>query len=195
MHTRFPMKLLNEQGKQRKRWETIILVLSVVTFLVIPYQFAIKHRVDFVGSVIIYLIDLLFLFNLFNKSRLRVGDKKGSFLIDLLAFDPGSMLACQGEYSTEIIFISKGRVDIVGDNEAKVDSLTDGEYFGELPLLLGEKRTHGARALSFCETFILSNDEFVRIKDSYPEFKELMKNISEKKTEQTSKLMMAGILI
>jgi hypothetical protein len=43
------MRTLSGQGKQRKRWETITLVLSVVTFLVIPYQFAIKHRVDFVG--------------------------------------------------------------------------------------------------------------------------------------------------
>ena len=111
-------------------------------------------------------------------------------------FDPGSMIASAEEFSDGIVFISKGTVEIVkSDRGEAIESLSDGEYFGDLPLLLGERRTAGIRALTFCETFILYGTDFTRIKETHPEFKEVMKLVSEEKTRKRTELMLKGIMV
>ena len=47
-------------------------------------------------------------------------------------------------------------IDQSGDK--KYVSLSSGDYFGDISILLGEKRTAGARATTFCETFMLYSE-------------------------------------
>ncbi len=61
--------------------------------------------------------------------------------------------------------------------------------------MLGEKRTATAKATEFCETFILQKEDFLRIKDEYPEFKEVLKKMSSEKTEKTSQLLLQGVIL
>ena len=97
------MGVIREQGKFRTRWDLIILVLIVASILIVPFQFAISHKVTVVGLLIIYFIDLFFVTDLFINSRttFRVGGKESldkstlkrhyfrtSFGIDLLAALP-----------------------------------------------------------------------------------------------------------
>lgn len=111
-------------------------------------------------------------------------------------YDPESLLARPGEAAKEIYFISKGTVDIIDQTgEKKHATLSSGEYFGDISILLGEHRTAGARATTFCEAFILDAEDFFRIKDDYPEFREVMKKMSSEKTEKTMQLMLDGVVL
>jgi hypothetical protein len=111
-------------------------------------------------------------------------------------FDPNSLIVRSGESAKEIFFISKGNMVIINDSgDKKYGTMTDGDYFGNLSIMLGEKRTASVRTTNFCETFVLYSDEFFRIKEEYPEFMEVMKKMSSEKTEKTMQLMLDGVIL
>ena len=111
-------------------------------------------------------------------------------------FDTNSLIVRSGETAKEIFFISKGNMDIIDDSgEKKYGSMTDGDYFGNLSIMLGEKRTASVKTTEFCETFILYSEDFFRIKKEYPEFMEVMKKMSSEKTEKTMQLMLKGVTL
>jgi len=111
-------------------------------------------------------------------------------------YDPNSLIVRSGEIVKEIFFISKGTMDIINGNGEEVHGImAEGDYFGNLSIMLGEKRTASVRTTSFCETFVLFDDEFFRIKKEYPEFMEVMKKMSSEKTEKTIQLMLEGVIL
>ena len=116
--------------------------------------------------------------------------------LEAKTFDPNSVIVQSGETSREIIFISKGVVEIIDESGDKLfGTMSEGDYFGNLSILLEEKRTASVRTTEFCETFILNADEFFRIKKEYPEFMDVMKKMSAEKTEKTTQLLLEGIVI
>ena len=111
-------------------------------------------------------------------------------------YDPNSLIVRSGETAKEIFFISKGSMDVVDEkDDKKYASMSDGDYFGNLSIILGEKRTASVRTTEFCETFILYSEDFFRIKEEYPEFMEIMKKMSSEKTEKTIQLMLEGVIL
>lgn len=113
-----------------------------------------------------------------------------------LIYIPDGYIVREGELGKEIYFISRGKVEITSNNGTKNHGiLEDGDYFGDLSLMLGEKRTASVRALTYCEIFILTSTEFNRIKNEYPEFKDVLTKISSEKTEKLSKLIMEGVTL
>ena len=87
-------------------------------------------------------------------------------------------------------------MDIIDEkDDKKYASLSDGDYFGNLSIMLGEKRTASVRTTEFCETFVLYSEDFFRIKKEYPEFITVMKKMSAEKTEKTTQLLLEGIVL
>jgi hypothetical protein len=111
-------------------------------------------------------------------------------------FAPGSYIAREGEVGKEIYFISRGKVEIT-TNEGKNShgTLAGGDYFGNLSLILREKRTASVRALTYCEIFMLGRDDFNRIKDEYHEFRDILTKMSSEKADKVSTLIMDGITL
>ena len=111
-------------------------------------------------------------------------------------YPPNVIIAQKDEYGKEIFFISKGRLEVVSENGEQVyTELEEGEYFGNVSLLLKEKRTASVRTLSYCEIFILEQKDFIRIRNEYPEFKETIKKMSAEKSEKTSSLILEGVIL
>jgi voltage-gated potassium channel len=111
-------------------------------------------------------------------------------------YAPGSMLVRAGEIGDGIYFISRGELEILSADQAKCyGQLSDGEYFGELSLLLGERRSACVRAKGYCDVFRLPKREFERVKDEYPEFREVLKAISGERSEKLSGLVMEGVVL
>ena len=111
-------------------------------------------------------------------------------------YAPDGYITREGEIGKEIYFISHGKVEIVTDDGGEVHgSLEAGDYFGDLSLLLGEKRTASVRSETYCEVFVLTEKEFNRIRQEYPEFREVLKKSSAEKTEKTTELVLDGIIL
>jgi voltage-gated potassium channel len=74
-------------------------------------------------------------------------------------YAPGDCIAWEGELGKEIFFISRGKVAITSaDGTKDHGTLEDGDYFGDLSLILGERRTASVRALTYCEIFVLTTN-------------------------------------
>ena len=111
-------------------------------------------------------------------------------------YAPDGYIVREGEMGKEIYFISHGKVEIISGKDEKLHgSLEDGEYFGDLSFLLKEKRTASVRTATYCEVFVLSSEDFDRIKKEYPEFKDVLKKASAEKTEKTSALVLDGVVL
>lgn len=111
-------------------------------------------------------------------------------------YAPGVLIARAGEVGKEIFFLSHGKVEILSeDGDENYGTLEDGDYFGDLSLILKEKRTASVKALAYCEVFILTTMEFIRIRNEYPEFREVLKKVSSEKTEKVVNLLLKGVTL
>ena len=111
-------------------------------------------------------------------------------------FVPSSYLAREGEVGQGIFFISAGTAEILSDSGRRSHGfLSAGDYFGDLTLMLGEKRTASVRATSYCNVFVLEREDFNRIKGEYVELRDVLKKVSADKSEALSKLVLDGVIL
>ena len=111
-------------------------------------------------------------------------------------FTPGSNIASEGEVGRSVYFIVEGSVEIISTKTQKSwGALGEGDYFGFLSMVLGERRTATIKATGFCDLLILDRDNFNRIKAEFPEFNDVLKRASAERTDQISELVLEGIIL
>lgn len=111
-------------------------------------------------------------------------------------YAPGVFIARKGEIGKEIYFLSHGKVEILSeDGKESYGILEDGDYFGDLSLILKERRTASVKALTYCEVFLLMKKDFDQIRNEYPEFREVLKKVSSEKTEKVVTLLLKGVTL
>jgi hypothetical protein len=59
------MKMIRENSRFRIGWDLLILVLVIASCLLIPFQIALQHVIDWRAAEIVYLVDLCFLIDIF----------------------------------------------------------------------------------------------------------------------------------
>ena len=111
-------------------------------------------------------------------------------------YAPGNYLAREGEVGKNIIFITQGEVEIlVGEDEVSHGTLGPGDYFGYLSLALKEHRSASIRACDYCEVLILDKSRYDEISTEYPEFLQVMKQVSAEHSGRASQLLLEGIVL
>jgi len=113
-----------------------------------------------------------------------------------IVFPPGADIARAGEIGDGIYFIAEGEVEVLSPDDGAVQAtLGAGTYFGDLTLMLGERRTATVRSRGFSETFQLSAAEFARIRAAYPELKDVMVKASQERSDTMAELVMEGVVL
>jgi len=97
-------------------------------------------------------------------------------LLEPVVFLPDDYIITQGEYGDCMYFLSSGEVEILIDNKV-VNKLGAGSPFGETALLKDEKRTASVKAVTYCDLYRLSKENFDKLRSKYPEFDENIKKI------------------
>jgi CRP-like cAMP-binding protein len=75
-----------------------------------------------------------------------------------------------GDTGREMYFINRGEVETLDENSNVIRTLSDGDFFGEIALLLSRPRTATVRARTDCDMFILEQTDFMHILKDFPEF-------------------------
>ena len=87
-----------------------------------------------------------------------------------IIFTPGDYIYKAGEPGRDMYFISRGTVEVVSKDGKTVHAkLTDGDFFGEIALVLSQPRTASVRAVSYCDLYRLDKEMFERVLAHYPE--------------------------
>jgi hypothetical protein len=105
-------------------------------------------------------------------------------LLRPMVFLPDDYIIRQGEYGDCMYFLSNGDVEVVV-NGTRVASLGQGSPFGETALIQGEKRMASIRALSYCDVYKLSKDDFDALRGRYPDFDAQVKKVVEDRLKDT----------
>ena len=86
------------------------------------------------------------------------------------AFTAGETILQEGDPAGEMYLICRGAVDVLDKAGQPVHRLADGDYFGELGLLLSAPRTATVQATTQCDLFVLEKSDFSRIMRDNPHF-------------------------
>ena len=83
-------------------------------------------------------------------------------------FLPSDVIARQGEVGTELFLIERGRV-LVSSQDGSIPycTLGKGDYFGESCLLGATVRVATVTALTYCDCFVLSKDDYHEVMSAY----------------------------
>jgi voltage-gated potassium channel len=109
---------------------------------------------------------------------------------------PGGLAVRQGELADGLYFVGRGSLEVTSEGgSTSHGTLEAGDYFGDLSLLLGERRTASARAITYCDLLVLPKGDFERIKNDYSEFREALKALSSERTEKISALVLSGAVL
>jgi voltage-gated potassium channel len=84
-------------------------------------------------------------------------------------FTPGDYVYKAGEWGRDMYFITQGTVEVVSKDGSVVHAtLTDGNFFGEIALVLQQPRSASVRAVSYCDLYRLDKEMFDRVLAHYP---------------------------
>ncbi len=101
-------------------------------------------------------------------------------------FTPGDYVVRKDEIGYDMYFISRGSVDVVSEDEKIVyATLSSGQFFGEIALLLSTPRTETIKTREYCDLYSLNKESFDRVLERYPAFAEKIKDMAEKRKRET----------
>lgn len=101
-----------------------------------------------------------------------------------VVFTPGDYIMRAGEPGHEMYFVSRGAVEVVSADETKIyATLGPGDFFGEMALLFDQPRVAGARAVSYCDLYLLEKETFNRILARFPAFAAHIAEVVDKRKD------------
>jgi glucose-6-phosphate 1-dehydrogenase len=90
----------------------------------------------------------------------------------------GETIISIDDTAKEMYLIARGEAQVVDRAGKLMETLRDGDFFGEVGLLLCTARTATVKAKTQCDLFVLEKDEFSRILREYPQFAETLRGFA-----------------
>ena len=97
------------------------------------------------------------------------------------AVEQGDAIIRMGEMGKEMFLICRGEVEVVDGSGKILQTLTEGDFFGEVSLLISVPRTATVRAKRLCDLFVLDKADFCRILSDHPQFAEAMTQVAKER--------------
>ncbi len=82
----------------------------------------------------------------------------------------GEYVVRKGDVGAEMYFICRGQVEVLDGAGKLLSALGEGDFFGEISLLLSQPRTASVRAATPCDLFVLGKADFDRALKDHPQF-------------------------
>lgn len=97
----------------------------------------------------------------------------------------GDFIIREGDYGEEMFFIKHGRMQVISSEGAVFTVLSDGAFFGEMALLLGDRRSASIRALEHTDLYMLTREDFEGVLNEFPEHVGRFQAIAERRKFET----------
>jgi len=103
---------------------------------------------------------------------------------------PGDRVIRAGDVGTEMFFISSGAVEVsIADKKIH---LGPGDFFGEMALLTGGRRTADVTAIDYCLFLVINKDEFDTFISRYPDLREKLDEVAAQRAEMNKRQAQAA---
>jgi len=97
----------------------------------------------------------------------------------------GDIIIRQGDSAEEMYLICRGEVEVIENQDRLVGILNDGDFFGEIGLLMSIPRTATIRARTLCDLFVMKRADFVRILQDHPQFADKVVTVARERYQLT----------
>ena len=97
----------------------------------------------------------------------------------------GDIIIRQGDSAEEMYLICRGEVEVIENQDRVVGILNDGDFFGEIGLLMSIPRTATIRARTLCDLFVMKRADFVRILQDHPQFADKIVTVARERYQLT----------
>jgi CRP-like cAMP-binding protein len=77
--------------------------------------------------------------------------------------------------------IARGEVEVLDDSGRTIKTLKDGDFFGEVAILLSTPRNANVRAKTGCDLWVLDKSDFHRILHDHPQFSEGVAKVAKER--------------
>ena len=99
--------------------------------------------------------------------------------------EQNEIVISQGDIANEMYFICRGNLEVIDDSNNAVHTLSDGDFFGEIGILMSTARTATVKAKTRCDLFMLSKTDFSRILQDHPQFAQSMMGVAKERYDVT----------
>jgi glucose-6-phosphate 1-dehydrogenase len=93
----------------------------------------------------------------------------------------GEIIIREGSHGNEMFVIGHGEVEVLDSDGEVVDSMHEGDVFGEVALLRPEASPATIRAKTLCDLFVLGRSDFARILRDHPHFAQTVEKIAQER--------------
>jgi hypothetical protein len=99
--------------------------------------------------------------------------------------DAGETIVRAGDMGDDMYLILRGQVDVKDRAGKVVRTLREGDFFGEIALLMATPRTATVVAKTQCDLFVLKRSDFCRILRDHRQFAETMTRVARERYDLT----------
>lgn len=93
----------------------------------------------------------------------------------------GEVIIYRGDIANQMYLICSGEVEVLDAGGEVIKTLKDGDYFGEIGILISSPRTASIRAKTLTDMFVLEKSDFNRILRESPQFAEAMLKVAKER--------------
>lgn len=99
-----------------------------------------------------------------------------------VVYTPGDIIVYAGELGMDMYFISRGSVEVLSpDEKTSYAVLGEGQFFGEIALLLSMPRTATIKAREYCDLYRLDKNTFDVVLSGHPDFRKEIGTMAAKR--------------
>jgi len=112
--------------------------------------------------------------------------------LEPVEFMAGERIIAEGDEGDAMYLISSGGgrvVKVIDGNEMLLASLSEGEFFGEMSLLVGGPRSASVFAATNTEVLRLKSSDLFEIMKKYPRIETVLEEFYEKRSKDTRQKM------
>ncbi|NND01755.1 MAG: cyclic nucleotide-binding domain-containing protein, partial [Acidimicrobiia bacterium] len=104
-----------------------------------------------------------------------------------MVFVPGQALMRRGEVGSELFFINKGSVEVLGSDDVEsIAVLSDGDFVGEMALLDSLPRANTVRALDYCNVYALDRSAFEQALVDFPDIAAEVQIVADRRRAESA---------
>jgi len=100
-----------------------------------------------------------------------------------VVFTPGDFVYKAGEQGNDMYFITRGELEVIANGAAQ-STMKEGDFFGEIALVLKQPRTASIRAVTFCDLYRLDREMFNRVLSHYPDIAAQIESTAKARQER-----------
>ena len=109
-------------------------------------------------------------------------------LLRPMVYPPQEIIIREGDRGDSMYFIDSGTVEVISrDGSAVYASLKEGDFFGEMALVLDQPRNATVRARGYCDLYVLFKRDFDHVLADYPSFQAHVKKITAERLKEVQK--------